>query len=66
MTRAAPNSTSERAVNLAQSFVDAGFDVRGVKVDGRKITVLFNGDVPDAVNDVDLELEKLELQVVGG
>lgn len=65
MTARAPNSTSERAVNLVQSLVDAGFDVRGVEVDGRKITVLFNGETPDADNDVSAELFELE-QAVGG
>lgn len=60
-----PNSTSERAVNLVRSFVDAGFDVRGLEIDGRKLRVLFKGDVPEA-SSVDDELAALELKVVGG
>ena len=63
--RAGSNSTSERALNLAQTFVDAGFDVRGVEVDGRKLRVLFKGDAPETTS-VDDELEELELKVVGG
>ena len=59
------NSTSDRAVNLVLSLVDAGFSVRGVEVDGRRIKVLFNGEAPEAHNDVDAELKELEL-VVGG
>ena len=65
MTAPAPNSTSERAVNLVQSLVDAGFNVRGVEVDGRKITVLFMGRAPAAANDVDAELEELEAELGG-
>lgn len=62
----APNSTSERALNATQTFVDAGFDVRGVEIDGRKIRLLFKGDVPEPVASVEDELEALELKVVGG
>ena len=64
--RPAPNSTSERALNLAKTFVDAGFDVRGVEVDGRKMRVLFKGDAPEVESSVEDELAELELKVVGG
>ena len=63
--RAGSNSTSDRALDLAQKFVDAGFDVRCVEVDGRKLRVLFKGDAPE-IASVDDELSELELQIVGG
>jgi len=65
MTAPARNSTSERALNLVQSFVDAGFKVVGCDIDGRRIRVLFEGAAPIIANDVDEELAKLERAIAG-
>ena len=55
-----PNSTSQRALELVQTFTDAGFPVSGVTIDGRKISVHFFHEFSEQQLSVQRELDALE------